>query len=60
MRDVYIRKLPNTRLRKDVEIARLDDYAEIEIGFLSALKNGISPNPISKGNGDLYTRNNEN
>ena len=59
MRDVYIRKLPNTRLRKDVEIARLNDYAEIEVGFLSSLKNEISPNPITEGNGDLYTENNE-
>ena len=24
--NVYVRKLPNTRLRKDVEIARLKDY----------------------------------
>lgn len=31
---IYIRKLPNTRLRRDIEIARLVDYEEIEIGFI--------------------------
>jgi len=40
--NVYVRKLPNTRLRKDVEIARLKDYEEIEIGLLDHLENGHS------------------
>lgn len=37
---VYVRKLPNTRLRRDVEIARLKDYEEIEIYFLDDLEDG--------------------
>jgi len=32
---VYIRKLPNTRLRRDVEIARLNDFEEIEIALIN-------------------------
>ena len=30
--NVYVRKLPNTRLRKDVEIARLKEYEVIKLG----------------------------
>ena len=34
--NVYVRKLPNTRLRKDVEIARLKDYEVIKnLNFIS-------------------------
>ena len=26
LNEIYVRKLPNTRIRKDIEIARLKDY----------------------------------
>ena len=29
-----IRKLPNTRLRRDIEVARLDNYSELELELL--------------------------
>ena len=34
---VYVRKLPNTRLRRDVEIARLKDYEVIKFQTLLAM-----------------------
>ena len=33
LKEVYVRKLPNTRLRRDIEVARLQDYQELEIGL---------------------------
>merc|ERR1712223_297064 len=38
-KDVYIRKLPNTRLRRDVEISRLKEFEEIEIAILNNCDN---------------------
>ena len=35
---VYVRKLPNTRLRRDVEIARLKDYEVIKFQTLLAMQ----------------------
>lgn len=57
--NVYVRKLPNTRLRKDVEIARLKEYEEIEIGFMNYPKCGDNSCQNRKGSDYAEIESNE-
>jgi len=57
---VYIRKLPNTRLRRDVEIARLNDFEEIEIALLDNVDSFVEACSTRKRNCIEGIENNEN